>query len=414
MPTLLSPTVITKEAMMQLKNHMVFGSLVHREYKKEFVKVGQTITIRKPVKMKSGTGADISNSINDVQEGSTTLTVDHQQHVPWVFNSVDLTMTIEEYSTRYIQPAVLELANYVDYDMFGLYDDVFHQVGTPGSTPNSFADIAAVGQRMDEYAIPAEGRNLIMNPAASWSMVDNLKGLLLPTKVKDYVVSGSLGRVADFETYKCQNVRSHTVGVNTGAPLIAKASDCGASGSVTYVTASNVANTSTLYTDGWTSDQTGILKAGDIFTIADVYGVNPRTRVSTGNPLQFVVTADADSGASTGPATLTVAPAIVTTGAYQTVTAAPADGAAITVAGTAATAHKANLAFNKNAFALVFCPLIIPQGAAWASRVSDPDTGISIRIIKDYDIKADQEIVRMDILYGTKTIYPDLAVRMAG
>jgi len=406
--TLITPSIIAKEALMQLENNLVMGNLVHRAYRNEFVKVGSSISIRKPVKFTVGTSADISSSINDVKESTVTFTVDRQRNVSWLFSSSDLTLTIEEYSERYIKPACIALANQVDAALCGLYKDVFNAAGTAGTTPNSYASLGAAAQKLDEFAVPRDNRRLVLNPAANWSMADALKGLHMPNDVRGFVRKGLLGEIADMEIYMDQNIYTHTKGVATGTPLVCQASECGGSGSATYVTANVTDSTSTLYTDGWTAGTTGILKAGDIITIAGVYAVNPVNKQSTGSLQQFVVTADADSGASTGPAALTVSPAIVTSGAYQTVTAAPANNAAITVVGS----HAANLAFHKNAFGLVTVPLELPDGAAFKAR--ETYKGLSIRVIKDYNITTDQETIRLDILFGVKCIYPELACRLLG
>jgi len=145
-----------------------------------------------------------------------------------------------------------------------------------------------------------------------------------------------------------------------------------------------------------------------VFTIAGVYSVNPVSKQSTGQLQQFTVMADANSGASTGPATLTVSPPIISSGVHQTVSAAPADDAAITVVNS----HAANLAFHKNAFALVMCPLELPDSAGFKARESH--NGLSVRVVKDYNVDSDEEIIRLDILYGVKAVDPRLAVRLLG
>jgi hypothetical protein len=126
---------------------------------------------------------------------------------------------------------------------------------------------------------------------------------------------------------------------------------------------------------------------------------------------RFVITADnTDTGADM---TVAVSPSVVSSGAYQTVDAVPANNAPITFVGTESTAYTQNLVFHPNAFALVTVPIELPSGV-WGARESDPDLGLSIRVVKQYDIDADEEIIRLDVLYGTKTLYPELAVRLWG
>lgn len=400
--TIITPSIIAKEALMQLENNLVMGNNVHKEYKKEFVKVGSSVSIRKPVKFVASDGATRVNQ--DVEEATTTFSIDKRKHVSWKFSTNDLTMSIAEYSARYIKPAMIALANQVDADLCALYKNVFNFAGTAGTTPASFAALGGAARKLDECAVPDDGmRKLVLNPAARWSMADALKTTYNPGIASDMVRKGLLGQVANFEIFGDQNIKSHTKGTATGTPLVN-----GGSQNVTYAASGSGGTSQSLVTDGWTNSVTGILKAGDKFTIAGVYSVNPISKVSTGNLQQFTVLADADSGASTGPATLSISPAIITSGPYQTVDAAPADNAAITVLAS----YAANLAFHQNAFGLVTCPLELPDGAAFKARESD--NGLSVRVVKDYDITNDDEIIRLDILYGTKVLYPEMACVLLG
>ena len=415
--TLITPSKIAKEGLYQLKNHLVMANNVHREYKKEFSGgQGSSVDIRKPVKFYTADGATRVNQ--DVEEKSTSVTIDQRKHVSWKFSTQDLTLSIEEYSERYIKPAIITLAQTVDSGGHDLYKYVWNSVGTPGTTPANYAAVASAAQRLDEMAVNGDARKMVMNPAARYAVSGNQLTLdSVGTKGKSAYEKAMLGEVAMFETFSTANVKSHTVGVATGTPLVN-----GASQNVTYANATagstTGATSQSLVTDGWTNSTTGILKAGDVFTIAGVYAVNPvpgeGTTGKTVMPYlqQFTVLADADSGATTGPATLTISPAIIVSGPQQTVSAAPADDAAITVFGTAATAYPQNLGFHKNAFALVTCPLEMPDGAAWKAR--EESDGLSMRVVKDYDIDTDEDVIRLDILYGWDPIYPDLATRLWG
>jgi hypothetical protein len=203
-----------------------------------------------------------------------------------------------------------------------------------------------------------------------------------------------------------QNVKTHTVGVATGTPAVN-----GAAQSVTYDSVKDTYQ-QTLNTDGWTNSVTGILKAGDVFTIAGVFAVNQVSKETLPFLRQFVVLADADSGASTGPAALTISPPIITSGAFQTVSAAPADNALITVVGSGNTGYRQNMVFHKNAFALVMVPMVKPPGAVDVARRSWK--GISVRVIPVYDGTNDLSSWRLDVLYGVKAIDPRLATRLSG
>jgi hypothetical protein len=403
---LITPDIIAKEALIQLENNLVFGNNVHREYKREFAKVGDTVSIRKPVKFAVSDGATLSKQ--DVEEGKTSITVDQRKHVGWAFNTQDLTLKVEDYSERYIKPAMIALANKVDSSMAGLYTDVANRVGTPGTTPNSFASVAAVAQRMDEMAVPNDGmRNLVLNPAAGYAIAGTAQSLYMDKVAQSAYRKGAIGEIAGLNTFRSQNVRTHTTGTYGGTPLVN-----GADQDVTYAAAKNT-GTSTLVTDGWSSGATS-LKKGDTFTIAGVFAVNPVPGEGSKDVLphlqQFTVMSDVSD--TTGDMTITVKPAIIASGPHQTVSAAPADNAAITMVGTSATGYTQNIGFHKNAFALVTCPLAMPDGVSF--KASKSWRGLSIRVLKDYDIVNDEEIIRLDILYGLRAIYPELAVRLDG
>lgn len=409
--SLITPSIIAKEALVQLENNLVMANNVHREYKKEFVKVGDTVSIRKPVKFYAADGATRVNQ--DVEEANTSITVDARKHVSWGFNSADLTLTVEDYSERYIKPASIALANVIDRAGHALYTNVWNHVGTPGTTPANFAAMALASQRMDEMAVANDMRKAVLNPAAGYAIAGTATALFMNGANATAYRKGAIGEIASLETLRSQNVANHTVGVATGTPLIN-----GASQNTTYAL-SKTTNSQSLITDGWTNSTTGILKAGDVITIAGVYAVNPVPgEGTTGKNVlpylqEFTVLADADSGATTGPATLTISPAIIVSGPYQTVDAAPADGAAITVkTGTGGTTYPQNMAFHKNSFALVTCPLELPDGVSFKAR--ETHKGISIRVVKQYDIDADTDVIRLDVLFGWKAIYPDLACRITG
>ncbi len=400
--SILTPQIIAHEALLQLENNMVLGNLVHREYKREFVKAGDKVTIRRPVRFLAQDGAPLVKQ--DVEEGSTEIAVDRRKHVGWEFSGKDLTLSIDDYSRRYIQPAMNVLANEVDLSLAGLYSEVWNHVGTPGTTPSSFLDLAAAGKRLDQMAVPRADRAAVFDPEAAWSLADGLKTVYVQDKARGAYEDARIGRYAAFDTYGDQNIRAHTVGAHGGAPLVN-----GGAQAVAYAAAKD-SNQQSLVTDGWPAS-TAVLKAGDVFTVAGVYAVNPVSGDKQAFLQQFVVKADATSDAL-GNATLTISPAIVTAGPYRTVDAAPADNAAIAVAGAAGGVYPQNLTFHRHAFALVTVPLDLPEGAGFASRATAG--GLSVRVVKDYDITADTEIIRLDLLYGVKAIYPDLACRLTG
>jgi hypothetical protein len=399
---ILTPSMIAKEALVLLENQLGVSKKVHRNYQNEFAKVGDTITIRKPVRFVPRTGA--TYSAQDVQEGSTTVTMTDQIGVDFEFVSSDLTLKIEQFSERYIKPAMSAMVHKVEGDICGLYNAIWNTVGTPGTTPNSFAALSAAPLRLDLLAVPQDSRCGILDPNAGWAIANSATALYMQNKASKAYEDAELGMIAGLSLMQTQSVKAHTVGTKAGTPLIAGA------GQATTYTLSKTTNSQTLNTDGWTFSS-AILKKGDVFTIANVFAVNPVTKQVTTVLQQFVVNADISADGA-GLAALNISPAIITSGAYQNVNAAPADNAAITVLGTASTAYPQNLVMHKNALALVTRPLEIPQGASWSAR--ETYNGLSMRIISDYDISSDKQKTRLDMLYGVKAIYPDLACRLVG
>ncbi len=396
--TILTPTAVVREALRLLHNNLAFAKGVNRQYDDKFAqsgaKVGDSIQIRLPNRFTVRNGPTLS--AQDVQEESVTLQVATQKGVDIQFSSAELTLSLDDFSKRILQPAMARLASEIDYDGLGLYQDVYNLVGTPGTTPNSALVYLQAGQKLDEFATPRDdNRSVVINPAAMAATVDALKGLFHDTKeVSKQYRRGLMGRSLGFEFAMDQNVRLHTVGAHGGTPLVNGANQTGSS----------------LATDGWTASTT-VLKKGDVFTIAGVYAVNPETGQSTGSLQQFVVTADVTSDA-VGAATIPISPSIVTSGAKKTVTNSPADNAAITVVGSASTNYPQNLAYHRDAFVLATVDLVMPKGVDFAAR--EVYDGISMRIVRQYDINNDNFPCRIDVLYGWKCVRPEMACRIIG
>lgn len=416
--TILTPTIIAKEALMYLDNNLVMTKLVYDGYEKEFsqnvngYKQGSSVTIRRPTDFVVRTGAVMQ--VQDVVEGSTTLSVDQQMGVDFEFKSSDLTLSIGDLGERVIKPAMIQLANAVDGYMTGLYSSVPNWAGTPGQTINSFNDFYEGSNLLNEFAVPMDDRSAVLSPKDQQGMLGSQTALYLQGPAGEAYRKGKLGEIGGTDTYMSQNVKTHVVGVATGTPRVN-----GANQNVLYSAVKDT-YTQTLNTDGWTNSTTGILKKGDIFTIANVYAVNPVTKAALPYLRQFVVTADANAGASTGPAALTISPPIIYGGsgtakadqAQATVDSIPADDALITVLGTGGTSYRQNLNFHRNAFAFVSVDLEPPNDGRKFSR--QRYKGISARVVPVFDGINDLNKWRLDILFGGKMIDGRLATRQSG
>lgn len=411
--SVLNPSIIAKAAVRILENELVFAKQVYRGYESEFeksvngYKVGQTISIRKPAAFTVRDGA--TASAQDVVEGTETFTVNKQKGVDFKFTSAELTQNISNLAERVIKPALIPLANQVDQDLASLYKDVPNWVGTPGTKVQSFAGFALAPERMDLMAVPNDDRSAILSPSDHWAVAGSQTALYMQAMAQQAYRKGRIGEIGEVDTYKSNNVATHTVGPLGGTPLVN-----GASQQVAYSAVKateGVPGVQTLVTDGWTAAAASRVKQGDVFTIANVYAVNPVTKAKLTFLKQFTVTADGSSDGS-GNLTLSISPAIITTGPMQNVDSAPADNAALTFMGTAATGYAQNIVFHRNAFGLVVVPMEKPPGAVEVARESYK--GLSVRVIPYYDGTNDVSNWRLDILYGIKTLDPRLAVRLSG
>lgn len=388
---LLTPSLITKTTLAILENNLVAAGKVNRAMESQFNKIGATITVRMPNKFTVSDGPGLS--IQNIVEPSTAITISNQKHVDFQFSMSELLLTIEEFSDRYLKPAAVKLANQVDYDVLSNYDAIYNTVGTPGTVPNSFQYICDVGERMDNFAVPQDGRVLILGTKANWALANALSSGVYVRSVAEPAFKGYLASLANLEIYEDQNIQAQTVGNYSGTPVVSVGGQSGSS----------------ITTSGWTHSVTNLLNIGDVFSFAGVYSLNPGNLEANEDLAQFVVTSPVNSDSS-GNATIHFDPPITTTGAYATVDSSPILNAPITVMGNANGKYKQNLAFSRDAFGLVMVPMELPQGVDFAAR--QQWKGMSLRIIRQYDINSDVMPCRMDILYGTSTFYPELACRL--
>ena len=386
---------------MVLENQLGFTKGVNRKYDDKFgiegAKIGNTVDVRKPPRYIGRTGTDLA--VEDVTETSVPVSLDTQFGVDINFTTADLLLDINDFSQRYIVPAVATVANKIDRDGLALYKNIANAVGTPGSTPSTLKTYLQAAALLSDEAAPNDGfRSAIINPDAEVELVDALKGLFnSQSDIAKQYQTGKMGMAGGMKFTMDQNVVAHTVGPQGGTPLVDGASQTGA----------------TLSTKGWTAVEANRLKEGDTFTIAGVYAVNPQSRQSTGKLRRFVVTEDADSTAG-GLSDISISPAIVATGAFQNVSNTAADSAVITVLGSSDIVSPANMVYHRDAFTLAVAPLPVPRGVDMAASVSDSQLGVGIRMVRQYDINTDKMPCRLDVLYGWSTIYQELACRVHG
>ncbi|MCU1301957.1 MAG: Phage major capsid protein [Candidatus Sulfotelmatobacter sp.] len=397
--SILSPTIITREALRVLHANLNFIGAINRQYDNQFAnggaspsgKIGPTLTIRLPNEFTVRSGATLA--VQDVTEASTTLTVSTQKGVDLNFSAVDLTLSIDEYSARYLKPAMARLASEIEADALSMYKDVYNFVDDDGNVI-SFLDYMKAGQFLDESLAPDDGeRTALLSLTHNTKLTDALKGLFNPQK--QHSNAFRKGKVAEetagfADWYRNSLFTNHLTGTaaKTTGYTTSGASQSGASITVTGGT-------------------TTFLK-GDLVTFAGCNAVHPETKKDLGRLKQFVLTAD--SGASA--VSLAISPSIVLTGAKQNVTAAPTDTGAVVKLGTGVSGSLVqSLCFHPDAFTFVTADLIdVSKFGAWGARQTMD--GISMRIARQYDIVNDKIPARIDVLYGFKTIRPQLACRI--
>ena len=397
--SLLTIDMITRKSLEILENNLVISRNCNRQYDDSFAvqgaKIGSTLRIRLPDRALVTDGAALQ--VQDDNEQYTTLSVASQKHIGINFTSAELTMQLDDFAERVLKPRISQLASSIDADVATAYKSIYNSVGTPGTTPGTSLVLLQAQQKLNEFATPMSPRYATVNPAANAGLVEGMKGLFNPTDtVSRQFKNGMMGTgVLGFdEINMSQSIGMHTTGA-WGA---------------------TITSTGTLSTQGQATlpisftGSSKTWKQGDVFTIDGVYAVNPQTRQSTGSLQQFVVTADL-TASSTG--TLSISPAIYTADhALATVDSFPQATAVVTMLGSASTQYAQNLSYHKDAITLATADLLLPQGVDMASRQTH--NGISMRIVRQYDINNDRMPCRVDVLYGYAAIRPSMATRIWG
>ena len=394
--TILTPTAVTREAQRILHQKLNFVGSINRQYDSSFAqsgaKIGDSLKVRLPNQYTVRTGAALSTQ--DTTETSTTLQVATQKGVDLTFSSAELSLSLDDFSSRILEPAMAVLAANIEADALNMYKDVY-QISDEDGTAVSLKSFLYGRQKLNDSLAPQDNnRSAIISTDHSVKLIDALKGLFHDSSaIKEQYKEGIMGRTAGFDFYENTLLTSHTTGTAV------KATTYTVNGAVT----TNGSAAVTVASAGSTT-----FKQGDIFTVAGCFRVHPETKVSTGVLQQFVVTADYAGGAGS----LSFAPAIYTSGGRQNVVAAGlANGAALVKVGAAASETLTpSMVYHRDAFTFATADLVLPKGVDFAAReVMD---GISLRTVRQYAISSDTYPCRIDVLYGYKAIRPELACRI--
>ena len=395
--TLVTCSIVAKESLAILENMVAFAGMVNRDWEDEFTgnqsrgySPGQTINIKRPPRYTYRSGrvavpqATVETTIPlTLSQGGTDLN----------FTSFERTLSLQKLEDK-LQAAMATVANEIDRQGLQLARQAtFNTIGTPGTLPNTQAlalgAITGINQRLDEMATPRDKqRGLIMGPALNAATITGFAGLFNgQDKISKQFGSGMMVDSLGLAYAMDQNVDTHVNG--TQAVAGTNINGAGQTGASVTVAATG-----------------GTITRGSKITLPGVFAVNPQSRVSTGVLAQFTVTADVAGGATSIP----ISPAIVTSGAFQNVTASPTTGQPFVIFGTASGSYQANVGFHKDAFTLAMVPMWAPPGGKGVIDVAQETyKGFTIKVTEFYDGVNDNSIMRLDVLFGWAATYPELA-----
>lgn len=408
---LLTTQKITWETLAILSNTLRVWPHLFNGYSDEFgrpgEKIGQTLNVRKPQRYVGRSGSLFQpEALNNLV---TPVTINQQTGVDFQFTSAEKYLSLEAFSKQYLRPAAVRIANMLDFAAAQyMAQYTWNTVGSWGVTPTgatAFQTYLKASQKLWENLADPEDRVMIINADASTQIVDSLKGLFNPqAQISKQYQKAMMGRdTGGMDWYQTQNLAVITAGSQGGVPTVSTlAGQSGAGGNN---------GSMNLLTSGWTASVAALLNPGEVFTIAGVYTVNSANYQASSQLQQFVVQQAASSDGS-GNATLNIAPAITPSGQYQNVTIAPAASAVITMVSTAATNSTMGLAFQKDAYAVVSVPGDVPGGTDMAYQETDPETGVTLRFVRDFDPIHDIWVCRFDVYWGIAPLYRELASRV--
>lgn len=388
--SLLTPTAVTREILRVAHEKSTFIATTNLTYDDSYAqtgaKIGTALKIRQPNKYTVRTGKTLN--AQDTSETSVTLTLATQKGVDMTFSTAELTMELDDFSKRIINPATSVLVSTLEYDYLAAVTPlVYNGVGTAGTTPNSMLMFGQARAKLNQNLAPKDDQRYVqINSDAMASMVNAYSALFHDQmEIKKQYRDGFISRNSGLDWYENERIWSLTTGSDHTTVTVNDAIIADGDTAITIAGAN--------------------LTAGTIFTFADVYAVHPETKQNLGYLAQFTVTADCTTE-------LTFTPAIYASGANQNVTALPANSAALTMVGSASTTYEQHLVYHKDAFAFVTADLEMPQGVHFASRQNMD--GLSIRVVRQYDINNDNIPARLDILHGYQAIRPEWACRITG
>ena len=411
--SLVNPTWVMKQIGVRLVNSMRFAANVDKSYSDEFkqsgAKVGYTVNARLPQRYLVNKGQALNPQ--PIVDNLVQISLTDQANIGLEFSMASLTMEMDNYREKCIEPAIDALVNIVDFDGLNrMYKKVANTVGTPAVIPGSTGTLpgacnliyAGAVAKLSKLGVPTTALKAMITPDMQMYLANANVTLMNPAAAigalyKTGKVAGEALGISEY--FMTQNVATHTVGLLGGTP---------------QVDGIPTEGSSAILTKGWTSAGATRLLEGDVVQFAGCYEINALNYQQGQSLKDFVVSANVYE--TSGAATIPISPAMITTGAFATCSALPADNAVVTIF-SHASSHTAKitpqgLVYAPGAFALVFADLEKPGGLWVAERISNRALGIAVRFLKDYSIMTDQSPARVDVLYGWAAVRPEMACRI--
>jgi hypothetical protein len=402
--SLVTIDMVTREALRVAHEKLQFIGTIDRQYDDSFAKtgakIGSSLRVRKPNQYLRTQGSRVMD-VQDQSEATSTITCATQDHVDMRFNSAELTLSIDEISKRYIEPAVSVLVSGIESDFLAYATkNTYNCVGTAGTPLTDLSVVGNARARLNQCLAPKDGNRAIQADSVTMSsMVNGLKGLFQDgSQIKEQYREGMIGRTAGFDWYENERIWTMSNGSDVTGTTDAAAGVTDGGSTLSADTAAPVTYT-----------------VGQVFTIAGVYACHPETKQSLGYLQQFTNTAGTGSGGD-----MTISPTIYLTGAKQNVCSATSaqlattdfNSKTLTAVGSASTSYVQSLAYHKEAFQFVTADLPLMDDAAKCVRRTQD--GLSMRVWQASDIRNDELLMRIDILYGFAALRPEWACRMIG
>lgn len=403
-----TPSYVAPEMVRLMEQELILGNQVGIDMSDAFVMRGSSVTVRRQAQyLGQNDNLDVSAFTEDVTEGFMTVSMNKTWSDRVLLAPLDETLSFDRWSDMVLKPLARRAAEVIENSIASQYYKFYNFAGTPGTPPSTFAELADAGAYMDDVGIPISGRMAFHPPVAAAKFANAVAASNVQSRNASAMDKAMIGYFAGFDNYRTAFAPTHTVGPLGGTPLVN-----GGAQNVTYDTVAAAGGyQQTLITDGWTAAAAARVKAGDVFTITGVNSVHPGTKADTGRLQTFTILADGSSDGA-GNLTLTISPPMITSGAYKTVTAAPADNAALTIkTGTASTGYRQSLLLDPQAITMVSRPIAVEEGTGLKTSLSKGNR-VQVRVSEYTDGNTLNHYLRMDTLWGIEVTDPRRGLRM--